>query len=227
MNIKIKITRQENAGYFHCELNSIVEIPFEQYVATVVASEIGNSNINACKAQAIAARTYAVNGGILRGKIISDDSSVAQAYRASRYNSKEYPNCIQAANETAGQILTYKGKPIAAVYSSCNGGRTVASHEKWGGSVKPYLIVQNDPWDAATGKKKNGHGVGMSQIGAIWAGAHNITYIDILDFYYPNTYLCENYGNKETVLVKIKRLKELRKQIASIQNQLNEIKEGL
>lgn len=226
MNIKVKITRQENAKYFNCELNSIIEVPFEEYVAAVVASEIGNSNLNACCAQAIAARTYAINAGVLRGKVITDDSSTAQAYRAPRYNAKLYPNCIMAANKTIGQILTYKEKPISAVYSSCNGGHTVSSKERWGGT-RPYLISQDDPWDAATGKKKHGHGVGMSQVGAIWAGAHNITYIDILDFYYPNTHLCGNYGNKEIIKIEIKQLMQLHEQIASIQDQLNKIKEEL
>lgn len=64
---------------------------FEEYVATVVASEIGNAPIEACKAMAIAARTYAVARGVLNGKVISDNASTAQAYRAVRNN---YTNCI-------------------------------------------------------------------------------------------------------------------------------------
>ena len=119
MMIKVKITRQENANYFSKELNSIVEVDFEKYIAAVVASEIGNSNIEACRAQAIAARTYAVYKGALNEKVISDDSAVAQAYRAPRYNKTFYPNCIQAAEDTKGQILIYNNKPIEAVYSSC------------------------------------------------------------------------------------------------------------
>lgn len=43
MKIKIKITTAENLKYFNCEKNTIKEIEFEDYVATVVASEIGNA----------------------------------------------------------------------------------------------------------------------------------------------------------------------------------------
>ena len=50
MKIKIKLTRQENAEYFQVKINDIVEVNFEEYVAAVVASEIGNSNLEACKA---------------------------------------------------------------------------------------------------------------------------------------------------------------------------------
>ena len=44
MNINVQITRQENAEYFNCAIGDIVSVDFEQYVAAVVASEIGNSN---------------------------------------------------------------------------------------------------------------------------------------------------------------------------------------
>lgn len=227
MNIKVKITREENAIYFNCNIGDTIEVEFEQYVAAVVASEIGNSNLIACCAQAIAARTYAINAGVLKGKIISDDSAIAQAYRAPRYNNKTYPNCILAAEQTKGQILTYNNKPISAVYSSCNGGYTVSSEERWG-SAKSYLIAQDDEWDAVTGKKKNGHGVGMSQVGAIWAGAHGISYNDILAFYYPGTILRENYGEEiQYIKIEAQKLVQLREQITSIHQQLNKIKEEL
>ena len=42
MKIKVRITRQENATYFNAKVNDIVEVEFEEYVAAVTASEIGN-----------------------------------------------------------------------------------------------------------------------------------------------------------------------------------------
>ena len=183
--MKVKITRSENAKYFNCNIGDTVEVPLEEYIAGVVGSEIGNAPVEACKAQAVAARTYAVQRGVLKGVAISDDSSTAQAYRAPR---STYSNCKKAAEETAGQILTYNDKPISAVYSACNGGRTVSSKTRWGSDF-PYLIEQNDPWDAATGKAKHGHGVGMSQEGAIYAASKGINYKNILAFYYPHTIL--------------------------------------
>lgn len=225
MNINVQITRQENAEYFNCAIGDVVSIDFEEYVAAVVASEIGNSNWEACRAQAVAARTYAIT---YISKVISDSSSSAQAYRAKRYNTQLYPTCIAAAEDTAGQILYYKNGPISAVYSHCNGGRTTSSKERWG-TEKPYLISQYDAWDAATGQEKKGHGVGMSQVGAIYAGSQGVNYTDILDFYYPGTLLYDNYGEprSKAVKIKIEELKQLHAYIADIQAQLKEIGEKL
>ena len=61
--IRVKITRQENEEYFGCMIGETVEVDFEQYVAGVVASEVGNAHIEACKAQAVAARTFAMSRG--------------------------------------------------------------------------------------------------------------------------------------------------------------------
>lgn len=184
MDISVRITRDENAEFFGVEIGDVVRVPFEQYVASVVASEVGNALPEACKAQAIASRTFAVSKGVLEGKTISDSSSSDQAYRASRTASGLYPNAVSGTQETEGQILTYNGKAINAVYSACNGGRTVSSQERWGG-VRPYLIAQDDPWDNST--KRTGHGVGMSQRGAKYAASIGKTHEEILAFYYPGT----------------------------------------
>lgn len=181
--MRLKITTNENMKYYSCDKDTIIDIDIEDYVAGVVASEIGNAPLEACKAQAIAARTFAVARGVLKGKEISDSASVAQAFRAQR---TDYPKCVQAAKDTMGLILTYDGKPISAVYCDANGGRTYSSKEVWGGD-KPYLIAREDKWNGS--QKKNGHGVGMSQKGAISAAKQGISYKEILSFYYPNTTL--------------------------------------
>lgn len=201
MNIRICIGRVENAEYFHAQIGDVVEVDFEQYVAAVVASEIGNAAIEACKAQAIAARTYVMQS-VRSNKVVSDLSSTAQAYRAKRYDKSLYGRAISGAEGTAGIILTYQDKPINAVYSSNNGGRTVSSQERWGGSARPYLIAQDDPWDQAAGTGKTGHGVGMSQRGAKYAASQGYGYEDILSFYYPNTILQANYGVNKMIQTK-------------------------
>lgn len=176
-----------------------MEVELEQYVAAVVASEVGNSTIEVCKAQAVAARTFAINKGALDGKTITDSSATDQAYRAARYDRNLYPNPIMAARETAGEILTYNGSPISAVYSACNGGSTVSSKTRWG-SARPYLIEQPDPWDNSTARK--GHGVGMSQRGAKAMAAAGYCYRDILSFYYPNTELIKTNEGGDDSMVK-------------------------
>lgn len=185
MKIKIKITRSENTSYYNVPSGSIIEEDFEKYVAAVVASEIGNAPLEACKAQAVVSRTYAYRY-ILKDKPIPDGNS-AQAFRVQRY-SDSYKICKQAAEETEREILTYEGSPIDAYFSSSNGGFTVSSASKWGGA-RDYLVSKPDPWDAATYVLKKGHGVGMSQNGAKYAARQNVKYENILEFYYPGTTL--------------------------------------
>lgn len=185
MKIKVKITTSSNMKYFGCASGTIKEIELEDYIKCVVASEIGNAPIEACKAQAVACRTFACQRGVLDGKVISDDASKAQAFRADRVN---YKNCNAAVEATKGEVLMYGGKYIGAYFSHSNGGRTYSCEEVWG-SKRNYLIARKDEWTLASGVKKNGHGIGLSQAGAKYASEHGVSYRDILSFYYPYTTL--------------------------------------
>ena len=187
MNIKVKLTRETNAGYYHAAKGDTISIPFEQYLLGVVASEMGNAPLEACKAQAIAARTYALPY-LMKGAPISDASSTAQAYRAERAAAPAYENAHRGVKATTGLVLHYGGKPLTSCpFSKSNGGREISNAERWNSTALPYLPSQDDPWDlAATGGKKLGHGVGMSQEGAKYAAdTLGKTCEEILAFYYP------------------------------------------
>ena len=201
MKIKVQLTKKFNLEYYNAQPNDVVEVEFEEYVAAVTASEIGNSHIEACKAQAIAARSFAISRGVLRGLTISDSSSNAQAYSAKRYNNDTFPNCLRAAKETEGIVLMYKDRVINSIYTASNGGRTTSSAERWGGTGEPFLIAQDDPWDKAAGYDRSGTGVGMSQRGCIYAANRGIDYKTILTFYYPGTYLSEDYGRTKAMKI--------------------------
>ena len=196
MKIRIKLSKEENAKAYGASVGDVVEEDFENYVAAVVASEIGNASLEACKAQAVASRTFAWSR-IQNDKVISDDSTKAQAFRIGRLDRKTYPNAISGAEATYGLVLTYNGKPISAVYCAGNGGQTRSNHECWGSAQLPYLIAKNDPWDAAVGGNRNGHGVGMSQRGAKYAAEHGVEYTEILQFYYPGTRFTGVYKKEE------------------------------
>lgn len=185
MKIKVKISTPSNMKFFGVAKGTIVEVEFEDYVRCVVASEIGNASLEACKAQAVACRTFAASRGVLDGKPISDDAGKAQAYIAAR---NYYNVCNQAAAETAGQVLMYGGKYCTTYFSHSNGGRTYACEEVWN-QKRPYLIARKDEWTRLSKVKRNGHGIGLSQAGAKYAGAHGIGYREILSFYYPYTTL--------------------------------------
>ena len=195
MKIRIKITLSENLSFYGVPSGTEVEEDFERYVATVVASEIGNAPLEACKAQAVASRSFAYRY-ILKNKAIPD-TSAAQVFRINRY-SDSYRICIAAAEATKGLILTYKGSPADTYFCHSNGGKTVSSKEKWGGH-RDYLVSKPDPWDAATNTNKNGHGVGMSQVGAKYASNLGISFKDILDFYYSGTILTTIEEKEELV----------------------------
>lgn len=213
MKIRVKITTNENMKYYNCSKNTIIEVDFEEYVGIVVASEIGNAPEEALKAQAIVSRTYACTKGVLEGKVISDNASKAQAFRAPRI---VYKNCQAAAKATESQVLTYGGKYASTYFSHSNGGRTYSSEEVWGGK-RNYLIARKDPW---TTEKKNGHGVGMSQVGAVAAAKQGVKFRNILSFYYPYTTLkkIENEIDARKVLENVK---------LQVENAIKKIKEGL
>lgn len=185
MKIKVLITTASNMKYFNCAKNTVKEIELEDYVKCVVASEIGNAPIEACKAQAIASRTFVCSRGALEGKVISDDARKTQAYIAARNN---YKNCNAATTATAGQVLTYGGKYCTTYFSHSNGGRTYSCEEVWK-TKRNYLIARKDEWTTLSGVKKSGHGIGLSQAGAKYAGSHGVGFREILSFYYPYTTL--------------------------------------
>ena len=219
MKIKVKITTPSNMNYFNCAKGTIVEVEFEDYVRCVVASEIGKASLEACKAQAVASRTFAASRGVLEGKVISDDASKAQAYIAAR---DYYDVCNEATEETQGEILMYGGKYCTTYFSHSNGGRTYSCEEVWG-TKRHYLIARKDEWTQKSGVKKNGHGIGLSQAGAKYAGTNGIKYRDILSFYYPYTTLKkidtveeEDYNKKIVEEIKVR-----------VELALKEIKEAL
>lgn len=50
MNILLEITNKDNADFLNKSVGDKISISFEQYIAGVVQAEIGNNNIEACKA---------------------------------------------------------------------------------------------------------------------------------------------------------------------------------
>lgn len=198
MNIKVRLSLKGNLQHYGKADGDVVEILLEDYVKGVVASEISNAHLEACRAQAVAARSYAYNNA-LHGTPISDSASSAQAFIAARTTNRAgYPNAHQGTEDTAGQILTYQGKPIGrnALYSSANNGTTKNKRYKWpdGGDV-PYLVLRPDHWtwqelqrrEAEGIRIRYGHGVGLSQYGIMRAAEQGVSYREMLAFYYPGT----------------------------------------
>lgn len=113
-------------------------VPMELYLQSVVPAEaVPSWKADALKAQAVAARTYAMyhkNGYRSSGYDVTDDTR-SQVYSGI---SSETEATSRAVRETAGEIVTYGGKPIDALFHSSGGGYTENSENVWG-SVIPYL----------------------------------------------------------------------------------------
>lgn len=118
-------------------LSVVNVVPLEDYLLGVVPSELGLPQLEAQKAQAVAARTYAVanlNGFGDRGFDLLP-TVWSQVYKGV---SIETPMGTRAVNETRGIIATYDGKPINALYTSTCGGRTENSENIFD-KAEPYL----------------------------------------------------------------------------------------
>ena len=112
----------------------------EDYVKGVVANELspgGYPAIEALKAQAIAARTYALRN---RGQFLSQGFDLLPTTRSQVYRglTSEHALSNRAVDETRGVVATFAGEPINALYTSTCGGRTENSENIFNDAV-PYL----------------------------------------------------------------------------------------
>lgn len=125
-------------------------LDIESYLEGVISSEMSPAfEMEALKAQCVAARTFVVQ----RGYEV-DDTTNTQVYRDDKQlkdiwkdNYDVYHKKIQqAVQETTGEILTYQGKPISALFFSSSCGKTANAQEYWGNKV-PYLVSVDSSWD--------------------------------------------------------------------------------
>jgi stage II sporulation protein D len=125
-------------------LDVVNEVRQEDYITGVVAGEAARSfPLEALKAQAVAARTYALSQMGNRGPNVDVVDTVAdQVYTGAGV---AWPEVRQAVQETAGQVLTYNGQPITAYFSADCGGYTRTNTAAGLGSRPlPYLKPVKD-----------------------------------------------------------------------------------
>lgn len=139
---------------------SIINLDLEEYVIGVVGAEMPASfNIEALKAQAVVARTYALKR-IKNNQVLTDDNST-QNYKdnnqlksmwGSSYNTY-YNKVKDAVYSTRGKSIVYNNDYIDALYHSTSNGNTEDALYVWGSSV-PYLKSVSSEYDT-TNKKFN------------------------------------------------------------------------
>ena len=138
----------------HKKNGTVETIELEDYVIGVIGAEMPASfNIEALKAQAVVARTYAVN--IIKSNKTLTDNNSTQNYKSnnelmsmwgSSYN-LYYEKIKNAVYDTKGLYITYNGSIIDAVYHSTSNGKTEDSIYVWGNSI-PYLKSVESTYDS-------------------------------------------------------------------------------
>ncbi len=115
------------------------QLPLEEYLVGLINCEISSAwPIEAVKAQAVIARTYALNKKDARRTALYhlESSVIDQVYDGCEI---EDSRAMRGVTDTAGEVLTHDGAVIQAFYHSNCGGRTESSENVWGARL-PYLM---------------------------------------------------------------------------------------
>lgn len=169
---KVVNSYNPNVRVYLSKEKKVVSLPMETYLEGVVASEMPITfEMEALKAQAMAARTYIMNrldkGSTVRLKQYGLSHQLAdvtdtvqhQVYSTNVKLKKQWGSHYeeyrakvkQAVKETKGKILTYQGKPIYAAFFSTSNGRTENSDEYFTAKY-PYLVSVDSSWDRSSPK---------------------------------------------------------------------------
>lgn len=132
----------------HGVIRPVLHIFIEDYLLGVVPYEMGDSfPLEALKAQAIAARTYALRKSGSSEDYDVEDTTNDQAYKG---RSSSSPLSEQAVRETEGLCGTYQGKLAWCYYSASNGGQTELGQHVWPSDDPDeyaYMDMRDDPYD--------------------------------------------------------------------------------
>ncbi len=129
-------------------LRAVLAIDIEDYLYGVVAYEMSDSfPLEALKAQAVAARTYAMERKYAAGGRDYDvvDTTADQVFYG--YD-PDYQNVIAAVDGTRGVVGMYEGAFASCYYTASNGGQIARPSDIWGGSEDDgYIEMKDDPYD--------------------------------------------------------------------------------
>ena len=123
------------------QLTVVNHLPLEEYLRGVVPNELGPSQypaMEALKAQAIAARTYVIRN---LGQFGNDGYDICDSQRCQVYKGylSEHSMTDKAIRRTRGEVITYEGTPINAMYTAVCGGHTEDGTLVFPEEKGPYL----------------------------------------------------------------------------------------
>ena len=148
-NIEVRLKRESK--------NKIEKIPIEKYLIGVLAGEMPVSyDIEALKAQAVAARTYTINKieqnkekdydlvDTTNDQVYKDEAELKEVWKE-KYE-QNVKKIKQALKQTKGEYMIYEGKPIHAFFFSTSSGATENCKDVFGENL-PYLVSVSSIWD--------------------------------------------------------------------------------
>lgn len=131
-------------------LLAVNRLDLESYLYGVLPREMPHEwPLEALKAQAVAARTYALTQAERSAGLPYDVESTVLSQVYGGMNA-EQPMARRAVDETRGEVMLFAGKPIVAYFHSHSGGRTEDPVHVWGARL-PYLASRPDPHSLAAG----------------------------------------------------------------------------
>ena len=164
---------EETVSVYISQEDKVVTMNEMQYLKEVVAAEMPASfEIEALKAQAVAARSYLVSRRNAykisgtpeehKGAEICTDPTHCKAWISEEKRreswgtdaDKNWDKISKAVSETAGEVITYNGEVISAVFHSTSSGKTESSKDVWGGD-RPYLVSVESYGDTLSPKYKS------------------------------------------------------------------------
>ena len=147
------------------ETGEVISLDLEEYIKGVVAGEMPAAfHMEALKAQAVAARSYAIsrieayreegNPGHPNAELCDQvhcqvwlSPEKLKELKSDQWMKDYWPRIEQAVEETVGLVMTYEGKPLEQpLFHSTSGGRTENSEDVFAASV-PYLRSVESPYE--------------------------------------------------------------------------------
>lgn len=164
---------EETVSVYIKNEDKVVDMNKSQYLKEVVAAEMPASfEMEALKAQAVAARSYLVSRQNAyrisgtpeehKGADMCTDPTHCKAWISEEKrreswgaeSEKNWEKIKRAVDETKGEVITYNNEVISAVFHSTSSGKTENSKDVWGGD-RPYLVSVESPGDALSPKYKS------------------------------------------------------------------------
>ncbi|MEG0841638.1 MAG: stage II sporulation protein D [Erysipelotrichaceae bacterium] len=178
----------------HRSDGSLVMESLENYVVGVVSSEMpATFELEALKAQSVAARTFVKKRGYQ-----VDDTTNSQVYKSDQqlrlqwldqYDTK-IQKIKQACYATKGEVITYKGETISAVFFSSSCGKTNDAQHYWQKET-PYLVSVDSLWDEQVNDQISQNKVFSNLEFAQLLGFQNEIQTINKPLYYPSGYVKE------------------------------------